>query len=138
MSVLLDTSFVVALAYPDDVNSSRAVELFGEIAGGSHGAGFVTDYVVDEALTLVWVRTRRTPAVRQLADLLLADEPENRPGRLIFVGERGFHEAARLHRRMHERLSFTDCTTLAAMAERGITKVATFERGFDGLCDVLR
>jgi len=138
MSVLLDTGFVVALAYPDDVNASRAVELSEEVAAGSHGAAFVTDYVVDEALTLVWVRTHSSSAVRRLADLLLADEPENRPGRLIFVGERGFHDAARLHRRMHERLSFTDCTTLSAMAERGITKVATFERGFDGLCDVLR
>ena len=138
MSVVLDTGFVVALAYPDDANSVRAADLFGEIAEGRHGAAFVTDYVVDEALTLVWVRTHRSPVVAQLPDLLLAAKPEDRPGRPIFVGEAAFREAARLHRQMHARLSFTDCTTLAAMEERGITKVATFERGFDGLCDVLR
>lgn len=138
MSVLLDTGFVLALSYTDDTNSSRATDLFEEVTAGEHGAAFVTDYVVDEVLTLIWVRTRRSVAVRQLADLLLAKKPEERPGRLVFVGDAAFHEAARLYLRMHERLSFTDCTSLAAMGELRITKVATFERGFDGLCEVLR
>ena len=138
MSVLLDTGFVLALAYSDDTRSLRAAEMYREVAGGRHGAAFVTDYIIDEALTLIWVRTHRSSVVRHLAGLLLDPEPANRPGRLICVGERDFQEAARLHGRMHDRLSFTDCSTLAVMAERGITELATFDRGFDGLCEVFR
>ena len=137
MSVLLDTSFVVALAFTDDRDSARATALFEEIAEGRHGAGFVTDFVVNEALTLAWVRSRRSRVVSDLAGLLLAPDPADRPGRLLFVGERAFHEAARLHRRHHATLSFTDCTHLAVMAERGLTKIATFESGFEGFAEVL-
>ena len=138
MSILLDTSFVVAAGYPDDHNSDRATELLGEVATGAFGAAFVTDFVVDEALTLVWVRTRRSDLVRYLADFLLARDPHDRPGQLLFVGESSFHEAARQHRTRHDRLSFTDCTSLAVMAEHGIGAVATFDRGFEGLCEVVR
>ena len=137
MSVLLDTSFVVALAFTDDKDSTRAAELFVEIVEGAHGTAFLTDFVVDEALTLAWVRSRRSRVVEDLAHLVLAPDPADRPGRLVFVGERAFHEAARLHRRHHAALSFTDCTHLAVMAERGLTKIATFESGFEGFADVL-
>lgn len=138
MSILLDTGFLLAAAYSDDRNASRATELLRDIAAGRFGAPFITDYVVDEALTLVWVRTRRSDLVRYLADLLLARDPRNRPGRLIFVGEPSFHEAARLHRSLHDRLSFTDCTSLATMSEHRIGAIATFDAGFEGLCEVAR
>lgn len=138
MSVLLDTGFLLAAAYSDDQNSPRATELLREVVSGQHGAAFVTDYIVDEALALVWVRTHRSDLVRYLADLLLARDPRNRPGRLLFVGEPAFHEAARLHRNLHERLSFTDCTSVAAMAEHHIGSIVTFDAGFDGVCEVLR
>ena len=138
MSVLLDTSVLVAAANPQDRNASRAVEIFKEISAGGHGAPFLSDYVVDEALTLTWVRTKRSKVVLQLADWLLAPEPRRRPGRLVFVGDDAFGVAAQLHRRHHARLSFTDCTSLAVMTELRIDQIATFEAGFDGLVGVLR
>lgn len=138
MSLVLDTGVLVAAANPQDRNTDRAVEILTEVAEGVHGAAFVTDYVVDEALTLAWVRTRRPDIVLRLADWLLARDAARRPGRLLFVGEASFQDAARLHRRHHARLSFTDCTSLAVMAEHRIEKIATFERGFDGLAEVLR
>ena len=138
MSVVLDTGVLVAAANPQDRNADRAVGILTEVAEGVHGAAFVTDYVVDEALTLAWVRTRRSDIVLHLADWLLARDEARRPGRLLFVGESSFDDAARLHGRHHARLSFTDCTSLAVMAEHRIEKIATFERGFDGLAEVLR
>lgn len=138
MSVLLDTSVLVAAANPQDRNGDRAVEILREIASTEHGAPFLTDYVVDEALTLAWVRTRRSKVVLQLADWLLASDPRRRPGQLLFVAEDAFGEAARLHRRHHARLSFTDCTSLAVMTGYRIDQIATFEAGFDGLVGVLR
>lgn len=138
MSVLLDTSVLAAAANPEDQNEGRAVEILREIASGVHGAPFLTDYVVDEALTLAWVRTRRSTVVLHLADWLISPEPSRRPGRLVFLGEDAFWEAARLHRRHHARLSFTDCTSLAVMNALRIDRIVTFEAGFDGLVDVLR
>jgi predicted nucleic acid-binding protein len=138
MSVLLDTSVLVAAANPQDRNAGRAVEMLNVISSGEHGAPFLTDYVVDEALTLTWVRTKRSKVVLQLADWLLAPETRHRPGRLVFVGDEAFGEAARLHRRHHARLSFTDCTSLAVMTGLRIEQIATFEAGFDGLVSVLR
>ena len=138
MSILLDTGVLVAAANPQDQNSSRAVEILEEVASGVHGASFMTDYVVDEALTLSWVRTRRSNVVLHLADWLLAPETSRRPGRLLFVDETSFDHAAKLHRRHHKRLSFTDCTSLAIMEEESIARVASFEGGFDGLVEILR
>ena len=98
----------------------------------------MTDYVVDEALTLAWVRTRRSDAVLRLADWLLAPEPARRPGSLLFTDEPVFEQASNLHRRLHARLSFTDCASLAVMNRREIAKIACLDAGFDGLVDVLR
>jgi len=137
VSVLLDTSFVLALAFTDDDHSKRAIEVYEEIAKGRHGAAFVTDYVVDEALTLAWVRSRRSRVVEDVSNLLLHDNPAERPGKVVFVGEGAFGSAARLHRRHHASLSFTDCTHLAVMEELDLAKIATFEKGFDGFAEVL-
>jgi len=138
VSVLLDTSFVAALKHPDDRNSARATELYASIVEGEEGAAFITDYIVDEALTLLWVRTKRSDLVLSMADFLLAADPTERPARLLHVGEESFDETARLHRRHHTRLSFTDCSSLAVMAGHDIGKIATFEGGFSGLCEVLQ
>ena len=138
MSLLLDTGVLVAAANQQDRFSDRAVAILREVAEGGHGAAFVTDYVVDEALTLAWVRTRRSDVVLDLAGWLLNPSPRHRPGQLVFVGEAAFGEAVRLHRRHHARLSFTDCTSLAVATEREIAKIATSETGFDGFVEVVR
>src|SRR3990170_8405648 len=138
MSVLLDTSILVAAANPADQNSGRSIEIFEGISEGEYGAPYLTDYVVDEALTLAWVRTKRPKIVLDLADWLLAPGAKRRPGRLVFVGEDAFEVAAALHRRHLARLSFTDCTSLAVVRALHIDRIATFEAGFDGLAGVLR
>jgi len=131
MGVLLDTGFLLGLHHKRDENHRRAETLMLEIVQGQHGAAHYSDYVVDELLTLTWRRSGNQSLVRALHEELLGARALG-AGRLVFIGERVFHEAASLHRRLHARLSFTDCTSVALANDLGIEKIASFDDGFDG------
>ncbi len=131
MSVLLDTSYLMALHNRRDPLRPRALEIAEDLASSVHGESYFTDYIVDELMTLAWRRTKRTDVVQRLHDEVLSRSGVS-PGNLLFVGEEEFRAAASLHRRLHSRLSFTDCSILAVARAEKIPKVASFDDGFDG------
>ena len=136
MTVLVDTDVLVSFINRSESRHRQAAALMRRAWEGAWGAPITTDFVLDEALTLLMARGARL----ELADRLLrmALEPLA-PGAssllsIVRVSDRAFAAAIPLFRRHFRRgLSFTDCTSLAVIAERGVDQVASFDRGFDGL-----
>ncbi len=99
----------------------------------------MSDYVVDEVMAFLVARGASARNVRDAIAFVLGSEDEPSPFQLRFVSADAFAAAVVLLPRHRDRgLSFTDCTTLALMAATGVRKLATFDRGFDGLVDVVR
>ncbi len=93
-----------------------------EIIAGRYGPGYVTDYIVDEALSYAAARLGEE-ASRRLLRLLV----EEGVFRILPVGIDIFAKAVETYRRHLPRLSFTDATSLEAARAYRIDYIATLD-----------
>lgn len=132
MAIFLDTSILIAARNADDKNHGGAEELMRSMLRGEHGKIYTSDYVIDEAVTLMLRRTKRLELAIDIGEFIL-----NSPRIIkLRVSEEIFDAAWRRFKSLKERpMSFTDCTSLALMEQSGIRKIASFDSGFDGLAE---
>jgi hypothetical protein len=130
LSVFVDTSVLVAARNVDDKHHLRAKELMKSMLRGEYGEIYTSDYVVDEAVTLMLRRTRRLKLAIDVGEYILSSP---RIKKLRVLGE-VFDAAWERFKSLRERpMSFTDCTSLALTEKSGIGRIASFDSGFDGL-----
>lgn len=133
MSLFLDSSFFIALLNEKDSEHHRAVEVFDEVASGSMGSVYTSDYVFDEAVTFTLTRTGRPDLALRMGRLILG---EGTPplAAVVMVDDTVFAESWRIFQRLAAKgLSFTDCTSLALMKSFRVDRILSFDAGFDGL-----
>lgn len=132
MSIYLDTGILVAERNADDKRHSRAEELMKSILKGEYGEAYTSDYVLDEAITLMLMRTKKHELAVDIGEYVLASPRI----RVLRVTEKSFDKAWKKFNSFEENpISFTDCTTLALMEEKRIENLASFNSGFDGLAE---
>lgn len=125
LKVFVDTSAWLAYFDGDDQYHSRALRVMAQLSGA--GAHLVTtDYVFDEALTIVRYRVSHSAAVEfgqaVLSSSVAAIVPIDR--RMRGKAWKWFCEYT------DKELSFTDCTSFVLMREQGIAKCFGFDRHF--------
>jgi predicted nucleic acid-binding protein len=136
VTCLLDTDLLVAWLLKREGKHHEAEAIVAKALVGAWGSPFVTDFVLDEALTLLMVRGAPSEAIDRLLAATFEGPTHGQapPIPVSRVSDGAFREAVPLFRRHYRRgLSFTDCTSLAVMAERHVAVIASFDRGFDGL-----
>lgn len=139
MSILIDSGAWFGKLHARDEHHEDAQAILTACLEGIHGPVYTTSDIVDETLTLTLARggaagwgmiqdlggyfgfTKEQP---QLATVLEIDRSIQIDAWTLF--ERHYDERG---------LSFTDCTSLAAMRDRGIDKIASFDERFDGLVE---
>ena len=129
ISVLLDTSFLVAFYDSRDVNHPCAVELLKDLEAKKYGALFISDYIFDETITLLKKYIGNKRATEKGNDILNALE-------LAMIDSTVFKSTWELSKKFDE-LSFTDCSSVALMRNYDITYIATFDAGFKKVANVL-
>ncbi|MEM3402119.1 MAG: PIN domain-containing protein [Candidatus Hadarchaeales archaeon] len=129
MSVFLDTSVLVAARNVDDENHDRAKELLISALKGEHGDIYTSDYVIDEAVTLMLRRTKRIELAINVGEYVLRSPRIKK----LWVSEDIFSAAWEKFKSLRKPISFTDYTSLALMEKMGIESIASFDSGFDGL-----
>ena len=134
MAVIVDTNVLVGSWLTDDPLHASAGAALRKAARGAWGTLLVSDYVVDEAITLARQRSHRHSVADGLAAYLLGEPPHTRSFALARVGEEEFHLArAIFHEHPDRLLSFTDCTIIALVQRMRLQGVLSFDRGFDGI-----
>jgi predicted nucleic acid-binding protein len=124
--IFVDTSAWYALLSRKDTHSQEAEVFFDEIGKGRYGAPLTTDYVLDEAFTLLRLRWGIEP-VRKLADLLRQSPTVRR----VRISEAAFEASLSLMvSHGDKRWSFTDCSSFVTMREAGISKAFTLDHNF--------
>lgn len=138
-TLFLDTGVLVADVSPRDARHEEARSIFLRIADGEWSGVYVSDFVVAEALNFVRAKIRKKEAEVALLSPIFGG-----PGRPPVVTEvvrvHGSRFAAALdlfHTRFDRGLSYTDCTTLEIMTEMELRTLATFDKGFRGLVDIV-
>ena len=125
--IFVDTSALLALADSEDKNHRAARSIHdGGILRGKYGRMVTSDYVLDEAFTLL-KSTLGMAAVENLAASVSTSKSVQR----VWVGPQHFQDALSMMRSHADKAwSFTDCTSFVIMKELGIPRAFTFDRDF--------
>lgn len=129
--IFLDTSFIIASKIEDDGNHEKSMEILTEVAQGKISNPVISDYIFDETMTIMLHKTKNLSLAQDLGTILKSavniikvDEKIFESSWNIFKDQKGTH------------FSFTDCTILALMKEKGIKDIATFDKEFKKIKEI--
>lgn len=125
--IFLDTGAWVALSVPGDKNGAAAKSLYGAIGSGRYGAIVTTDFVLDEAATLIRMATDADTAARFIRTVRTSPSAS-----VVWIDESHFDGALiLLERHADKRWSFTDCTSFVVMRDLGSDSAFAFDHNFE-------
>ncbi|QLD88111.1 type II toxin-antitoxin system VapC family toxin [Natronomonas salina] len=108
-----------------------------ETRGSESGRLYTSDYVHDEAVTLVRNRMGTFEDAETVSNRIIGVESVA-PIKLLFVDERYLDRSHDVFERYSDHdLSFTDATTIALVQAHDIDAVLSFDDDFDGIVDRL-
>ncbi|MGQ0535289.1 MAG: type II toxin-antitoxin system VapC family toxin [Methanobacteriota archaeon] len=133
MTILLDTSVLVAFVNPKDERHRDADTILARAMRGEWGAPLSTEFVLGEGFTLLRKRPGRRDVSEGFRDLLLSTAGSRPPVRLHTTTKEEIDAAVALHFGDYDRgLSLPDAH-LVVVARRLGGPIASFDAGFDGL-----
>lgn len=123
MTIVIDASVFCAYANIDDIHHDKAKKILDGVISIKHDLILTTDYIFDETVTVAMRRSNKKISI-WLGNFLLNSEIT-----IADIDQKIFQKAWELFKKT-EKLSFTDCSTIAFMETFGINKIATFDKEF--------
>lgn len=68
--IVLDTGLIFAVYNEDDQNHANAINIFKSIFQGKYAQPVLLDYVYDELMTLIYIRTKTFDLCKEISELL--------------------------------------------------------------------
>lgn len=138
MSVFLDTGLFYALQGSRTSRHDAARRALDGVLHGPYGRLVTSDYVVDEAVTLVRSRTGDFDQALTVVDRVLGRNGFPKAIDLLCVDRNRFERTVEVFERYDDQpLSFTDASTIAIVRNESIDTVLAFDDDFDGIVDRL-
>jgi len=120
--ILLDSSVIIAYSNLADVNHEKAFQVVRDIVKGKYGTSAITDYIFDEVVTVMLVKTKNLRRIEEMGEKLLG------ANLMLRVDEEVFNLAWKMFEEQQKpRFSFTDCTSIATCRMNGISNIASFD-----------
>ena len=129
--IFLDASFIVAYVNKKDQNHIRAVGIAEEIDSGTYGPQVVSEYILDEVMTVILSRTRNYELAVSEGRAIL---------KYVFVksSEALLEKTWKIFSTQKEPyISFTDCNIIAICEMKGIKTLATFDMNLGEKCGLI-
>jgi uncharacterized protein len=124
--IFVDTGAWYASEVEDDANHASARSFLAKLSKGVYGVPLTTDYVLDEAITLLRSRRGLSVAIAFIDKVMSSGSI-----RVAWIDAALFNKALELLRSSGKsEWSFTDCTSFALMRELSITEAFAFDRHF--------
>ena len=129
--ILLDTSFLVSYFNIRDENHLKAAHIMKSINKGVYGDIYLTDYIFDEFVTVIFIRLKNLIKTVKLGSELKESL------QLELIDEETFEKSWFIFKNQKDTfLSFTDCSSLAIMQKNKIKNIATFDKDFEKVNDI--
>ena len=134
-TVLVDTSFLVALLCRRDVHHERAKDLYEKLK--REFRLLFTDIVLGETVTVLMRRSREWKfPFRETVDVLRRMVPN--PAQFAYYLAWKFWDVWDLAIESQGRLTFNDALLVIGCREEEVRRIASFDRGFEGYLEVLK
>lgn len=131
--IIIDTSFFISFLNNLDENHERSIKIMKDIIKGIYGSRITIDYVLDEAVTLTWVRFRDKNKVSKIYNLINGEES-------VFdvktISNDMLDQAWKIYLKyvdVRKPLSFTDCMLIAIANKMQIKTIVSYDDEFDGI-----
>ncbi|MFW6153453.1 MAG: type II toxin-antitoxin system VapC family toxin [Halobacteriota archaeon] len=136
MTVLVDTGVIYAEHDRDATHHESAGRALEAVFAGTYGQPYLSDYIIDECLTLTHARSTSFEPVATLIKKLTGRDPFPPVYDVLFVSRDGFFDSLDvLQRFADQQLSFTDATIISLVNEHDIDAVVSYDDGFQGVID---
>lgn len=132
--ILLDTGILAAYVNNKDENHERAVIVLEEILNKKYGTPIITDYILDEVVTLLNIRTKRKELAIKIGTKII----EEKLGKYFKIPAEVVEKTWLTYKILVEKgLSFTDCSIIEFGKFINCETVATFDGGFNGILQII-
>ncbi len=132
MPCFIDTVVFIAAYFPREVHHLQGKQIITALENSQIKQGLITDYILDEIVTLAR-RRGGVNASNQILDNLLGS-----PHLEIFKVNKNHFEAGIAFFKRYDQLSFTDAVTVAVMKDQAISVIYSFDAGFDSVPGIVR
>ena len=123
--IVLDSSVLIAFKVRNDLHHERANALMKQVVSERFGKPLITNFIFDETVTGIFVRSENLGLAVEYGNELLASLE------MFDVDEEAFREAWKIFtEQRNNKLSFTDSTTIAVMNTHDVRRIATFDGDF--------
>lgn len=133
--IFIDTTILVGAADRRDALHDDGRTVLKRVASGELGTALVSDFILDETLTILGRRRGVGPTVAAAFAQGLLGSPRVR---CLYLDAPLFQEALVAYRRYGPTLSFTDATTVSLMARTGCRDLYSHDGGFDRVPAITR
>ncbi len=136
--ILFDSGPLLAYVNDKDPHHKASVDLMTVSLKGVYGKLLVTNYIVDEVLTLALVRTRSCKYGEEILKVIRSEKGEKKIFYEVIIQNEMITKTEELFRKYCSKgLSFTDCSLLAVSEILNVEYLATFSAEFKGLATIL-
>ena len=138
MTVFVDTGLFYAAQGAETARHDTAKHALSTVLEGPYGRPVTTNYVVEEAATLVRSRSGDVTQAKRVIDRILGRDTYPDVFDLHHVDPTLFRRGIETFERYDDHeLSLTDATTIALVESANIDHVLAFDDDFDGIVDRL-
>ncbi len=128
--ILIDANVFLAYENKDDVHHTNACGLLNKIQGGTYGSWFITDYIFNEVVGVTLRKFGKERAVTIGEGLLKSVA-------LLNIDEHLLREAWKIFIKTNTTLNLVDCTNLVALTVANTKAIATFDKEFKTVANVI-
>lgn len=140
MSIFCDTGFYFAIMFKKDSNHQTAVTILKDLAQNKYGRIMTSDYVYDEAMTLVNARMRgkRLDLLDKMSNLFISEEPIAKMLKIETEWLREIQEIQKKYTTSKRILSFTDASNILVCEKEKIKEIISFDKNFEGILNSIK
>ncbi len=125
MGIFIDTSLYISFYNEKDQNHGKAKAVMSDVLEGKYGEQITSDYVFDEAVTVMLARTKN------LEHAINTGENIRKSAAIVMISTAILNEAWEIFKNHNQqKMSFTDCTSRVFVENLGIKNIATFDSAF--------
>ena len=122
ISVLIDSSVLIAYYNEDDENHEPALKIMNEAISGKYGNPIISDYIFSETVTVCLNKTKSIEKTKKFGEHILMSQIS-----VVKIDEAIFNEAWKIFCKS-SKLSFTDAASISMLKNLGISYIATFDK----------
>jgi predicted nucleic acid-binding protein len=128
--ILVDTGVIAAFYNSRDEHHSRSLILLNNLRQGKYGTGILTDYVLDETVTLLYVRSKKADVALQAGEVIITEKLGKFLPMTLDLIKKTWDKYQKF---IDKGLSFTDCSLLTMAEFLECNDILSFAKEFDGL-----